>query len=158
MGRIVHASDFGISQASQWPYAENHILPHIESKGAWVLAMDAGGLVTIWPKDAIGGRDFEKFGAITFFYSDDLDKMRRFCVTFCSRGYDTDPRLLHTDGTMWGFNWVSGTIAQIRVAALVAQAFFHSDSREDYDAAWMVGRAFEEQLNAAVNELYQASR
>ena len=158
MGRKVYASEFGIAQTSNWPYNQDEIATADYTQGPWTLAIDAGGLITIWSQDQIGGDLFNRFGAIEIFSGDDVEKMRRFCLTFCSRGYDTDERLVHQDGTLWGFNWVSGTLAQVRIAKLVAQAFFADDSRENYDLAWSIGRGFETRINEAVNELYAGRR
>jgi len=158
MSRKVQASEFGIDQSSDWPYNYGEIPRVGSTKGKWTMAIDAGGLVTIWEKRQVGSDLFNRFGGIVFFSGDDVEKMRRFCVTFCSRGYEKDERLVHQDGTMWGFNWVSGTLAQVRIAKLVAQTFFTDDSRENYDLAWTIGRGFEARINDAVNELYQVSR
>ena len=156
MSYKVDGTQFGIEQTSYWPYAENGAgLPQPElTDGPWVLSMTAGGLVFLSTKHEIQNSFYNRIGGIPFYHGEDPEELRRFFITFCSRGYYKDERLLHQDGTQWLFNWVSGTIAQIQTAKLVAQAFFRSKSQEDYNAAWQVGRTFEDQLIKAVDAEY----
>lgn len=122
-----------------WPYAQLPKKAHTE--GPWKMGMDANGSMVVWPAD----KQFpEQLGLIEAFRGE-RETMEKFLITFCMLGYEIESLHLYQDSRVRLFNWISGTLAQIHVASQVAEQFFAGE----YDAAWAVGQAFEDQLQAA---------
>lgn len=143
----------GVSQTDSWPYDRLPTPPLPPEDAPWSLLMDASGAMVLWPAadrvpDALG---------VLKVWAGDREALERFCAAFCCMGYNTDPVAFpHQDGVHWIFNWVSGTMAQLSVAAQVAAAFTNPDQpdrRARWDAAWAAGHAFDDQLQAALREV-----
>lgn len=169
----------GIKVSSAWPYAT---MPEkktpAKKSGGWVLAIsthpDLNGLVTYYP----AGTDFPvpledrtskrqmlhiegkgwygtKVTTKPFYRVETKEQAEKFAVTFCSRGYTQEEKLLpHSDGEFWGFNWSSLTNATVAIASQVADHFFNNRR----DEAWAVGKAFGDQIRAAENAEYDKMR
>lgn len=133
-----------------WPFESWTDAPKpVHSTGTWQLLMSRGGSVVLWPSKE---RAPEELGLIGFFKHDDRELLERFLVQFCSRGWETDARHIHQDGTVWLFNWQSWTVAQTYVASQVAEEFAAGRVSE----AWEIGRAFEKQIHEAISAWYAA--
>lgn len=133
-----------------WPFtswADTPSTPH--SEGAWHLLMSRGGSVVLWPSNERAPEDLHLIG---FFKHDDKELLKKFLVEFCSRGWETDDRHIHQDGTVWLFNWQSWTVTQTYVAAQVAEHFVAGRRNE----AWDTGRAFEKKIQEAIEAWYEA--
>lgn len=127
----------GIDQIDAWPYETMPVKASTE--GPWQMGMDASGSMVIWP----GDRQLPK-GLLPAFRGERV-QLEEFQTVFCLLGYEHDPAYVYQGGDVWVFNWISGTLAQIYIAGQVAAKLFAGDR----DGAWAVGRAFEEQLQAA---------
>lgn len=133
-----------IDQCSWWPYEGP---PEKKAgTGEWSLWMDAGGCMCIFPS---GDRSPETMGFLPV-YDASHEQLERFLVMFCSLGWETDERLAHQDSRVWLFNWRSFSFAQVSKASQVADLFCAGD----VDGAWAVGRAFGDQIDAAVRTFY----
>lgn len=173
MGHRIQTLPTGIKKSSAWPYAE---MPEkkkpAKRSGGWILAIsidpDLNGLVTYYP----AGTDFEvpregrtskrqilhidnntlwgkKITTKPFYRVATKKEAEKFAGTFCTEGRGAkSPKLLpHSDGEFWGFNWCSLTEATVAIASQVADHFFN----DRWDEAWMVGKAFGDQVHAAEN-------
>lgn len=164
-GRIQKRPE-GVTASSAWPYA---VMPAKVKQpgrkpGQWVLAIsidpDLNGLVTYYPSGngaqtlhidngTWGGK---RISMKPFWRVGTKEEAEKFAVTFCSQGYGRSEKLLpHQDGTFWGFNWSSLTMATVNVATRIAESFFG----DRYNEAWAIGRAFEETLLAAERAAYE---
>jgi hypothetical protein len=130
-----------------WPYTLMPEQAHTE--GPWKMGMSGSGSMVVWPSD----KQFpESLGLIEAFRGT-REQLDKFIITFCMRGYETDPQHLYQDSTVWLFNWISGTLAQVYIAGQMAKLLFDGER----DAAWDLGRAFEGQLYAAHDALHNAA-
>lgn len=156
----------GVGANSPWPYNEmpESKTPRRQPTG-WVMAIsiepELSGLYTYYPAGT--GRQVlhidngtlygKRITTRPFYRVETKAEAEKFTV-FCSRGYNPNERLLpYQDGEFWGFNWSSQTAATVAVASQIADHFFNGRR----DAAWAVGKAFEDQIHAAENA-YWASQ
>lgn len=155
----------GVNWNSPWPYTKAQPLAKNPGK-AYTLGISidpiASGLVAFWPSEegaptltldngTLWGKDV-KFRP--FYSCDSIDIATKFCVTFCMRGYGNYPALSYQDGVQWLFNWSSLTISTVRMASQVADHYFN----DRYEEAWVVGKAFGEQIRMAENEYWDKKR
>lgn len=165
MGSRVMERPKNVTANSPWPYNEmpESKLPKRKPNG-WVLAIsidpDLHGLFTYYPAGT--GRQVlhidngtiwgKKITTRPFYRVGTKEEAEKFTV-FCSRGYTPNPRLLpHQDGEFWSFNWCSLTAATVAIASQIADHFYNGRR----DAAWAVGKAFEDQVHAAENAYWEA--
>lgn len=129
----------GTGDTSPWPY---ETMPEeAATEGPWKMGMSGGGSMVIWPAD----EPFpESLHLIEAFWGD-LEQLERFHTMFCMRGYETDLLHKHQGNAVWLFNWISGTVAQVRIAGQIAKLMFDGDT----DAAWKLGHSFENRLRTA---------
>lgn len=165
MGSRVTERPKGVGVNSPWPYNEmpESKLPKRQPTG-WVLAIsiepELNGLYTYYPAGT--GRQVLHIDNGTWngkrittrpFYRVDTEKEAEDFTVFCSRGYTTNEKLLpHQGGEFWAFNWSSLTASTVAIASQIADHFFNGRR----DAAWAVGKAFEDQVRAAENAYYES--
>jgi hypothetical protein len=168
MGSRIMERPKGVSVTSPWPYNEmpESKLPRRKPTG-WVLAISIddtpgmGGLVTYYPAGT--GRQVlhidnntlhgKRITMQPFYRVDEKEQAEKFAGTFCSMGYTKSEDLLpHQEGIFWGFNWSSLTKATVAVASQVADHYFN----DRYNEAWLVGKAFGDQIHAAENAYHEA--
>lgn len=180
MGARIQSLPEGVKKSSAWPYAT---MPEkktpAKKSGGWVLAIsidpDLNGLVTYYP----AGTDFEvpqeertskrqtlhidngtwngkKITTKPFYRVGSKEDAEKFASAFCTEGRGPkSPKLLpYSDGEFWGFNWCSLTEATVAIASQVADHFFN----DRYEGAWLVGKAFGDQIHAAENAEYDKQR
>lgn len=137
-----------IELTEYWP--ANHQIDNsdIHDEGAWLVAMDKGGAMSLW-----GPQDEMVEGSLPVYRSDDEKMLRGALVMFCRRGYETDERFVNQDGTVFLFNWRSFTLWQLGVAKRV----LHLYAQGKVDEAWVFGRSCQDQIDAAVNSAYPVS-
>lgn len=156
----------GVTANSPWPYERMpEILTPKRKPTGWVLAIsidpDLHGLFTYYP--AGSGRQTlhidngtwggKRITTRPFYRVDSKEEAEKFTV-FCSQGYSKSTALLpHQGGEFWSFNWCSLTAATVAIASQIADHFYNGRR----DAAWDVGKAFEDQVHAAENA-YWASQ
>lgn len=163
MGERINERPKGVNWNSSWPFTK---MPEaLKGKGDWILAMSitkgAVGLTAYYPAGEGAPRltldDGSLWGqGVTFrpFHRvASRELAHKFCVTFCSRGYNQLSALAHQDGTVWAFNWAVPTLATVRMASQVAERYFD----DDYDGAWDLGRAFGREIREAENAMYEAA-
>lgn len=165
MGSRVMERPKGVTANSPWPYDR---MPEIQTPRrkptGWVLAIsidpDLHGLYTYYPAGTgrqtlhidNGTPQGKRITTRPFYRVDTVDQAKQFTV-FCSQGYTKSVGLLpYQDGEFWAFNWCSLTAATVAIASQIADHFFN-DRR---DAAWAVGKAFEDQVHAAENAYWKA--
>lgn len=155
----------GVRWNSAWPLTEMPKAPR--SKGEWTLAIsinkEAPGLVVFYPSDEAAPEVVMDDGTIwgkrvtfrPFYRVGSARDAERFCVNFCSQGHHEAEALKeHQDGIMWGFNWVSLTLATVKIAGQVADHLFN----DRYDEAWSTGKKFGASIRIAENAAYAAAR
>ena len=138
---------FDFEMSMYWPANKPVDTSDIKDGGRWELMMNGGGTVVLWDSEAdepsVPGEYEGEF--LPFYASDDREKLERFLVMFCRRGYETNSNFKYQDGTVWIFNWRSFTLWQLSVARRVAHLFMTGD----VDGAWTFGRWAEDQIRAA---------
>lgn len=165
--RVLERPD-NVNAASSWPYERMpEVMTQKRRSTGWVLAIsvepELHGLVTYYP--AGSGKQVlhinngttwgKKITTRPFYRVRTKEEAEKFCISFCSRGYSANERLLpHQDGEFWSFNWSSLTAATVAVASQIAEHYFNGR----VDAAWDTGRAFEKVLNEAENAYHDAKR
>jgi hypothetical protein len=128
-----------VANPTAWPY---DTLPKTaKTSGSWKMGMSAGGSMVAWPAD----QNFPESLSLIEAFRGERDQLEKFFVTFCMRGYETDPLHTYQAGNVWLFNWISGTLSQVHIAGQVAKLLFEGK----YDDAWTLGRAFERDLQEA---------
>lgn len=180
MATRIPALPKGVRKTSPWPYAEmpKDRRPSGKATG-WVLAIsiepELNGLVTYYPagtrfpvplEDRTSPRQIlhiadgslwgKKVTTKPFYRVGTREQAEKFCTVFCSmgRGPRHEKLLPHQEGISWGFNWCSLTETTVRIASQVADHYFN----DRYDEAWLVGNAFGDQIQAAMNAAHEAQR
>lgn len=134
-----------IDPTGAWPY--NSMPRQQDGEGGWTLWMSRGASVALWPNDAHpnpGEQRYIRVCACT------EEQGRKFLTTFCMLGYETQEWLKHQEGRTHLFNWRSFNLAQLAIASQVAQRLFEGD----WDGAWMIGKAYGDQIDKAVESYY----
>lgn len=148
MSMIARKLPQGVDASDPWPYSQ---MPGREyTTGPWKLGIDRGGSVVLWPMHE---RFPDDIGVIEF-AGGEKEELERFQTVFCSLGYHQESRYKYQGGAMYGFNWVSLTLATVHVASQVAERFLSGDPG-GRDQAWAIGRAFGDQIETAQNEAHE---
>ena len=139
-----------IEATGSWPYNEPQRHWHNDGGGDWSLWMSRSAAIVVWPH---GDRTPDAKGYIRV-CDCTKEQADRFIGTFCMQGYEEEPWMVHQNGRVWLFNWRSYNFAQIEKASQVAEALFDTET-DRYNEAWSIGKAYGEQIDAAVQERYR---
>jgi hypothetical protein len=143
-----------IELTDYWPQAKPVYTGDIRYEGSWIVAMDRGGVLSLWPKARRQKRGGIPEGLIAVYEHNDKTVLDKALLEFCKLGYETDPDLIHTDGRVSIFNWRSFTMWQLGVATKVLHLF----ATGRVDEAWTFGRACGEQVDAAIRYQHESPR
>ena len=136
-----------IDPTGSWPY--NSMPRQPGGEGDWSLWMDRGGSMALWPAGAHpvpGEQGYIRVCACT------EDQGRKFLTMFCMLRHENEAQawMVHQEGRMYRFNWRSFNLAQASIASQVAQRL----SEGDVNGAWMIGKAFGDQIDRAVSQYH----